>query len=82
MLVTDPEHHRRGAGALLVNWGTQQADKAQLPSFLEASPVGKPLYARLGFEEIHEEVFDLTKYGGVGKDSNTVMIRQPISLPN
>ncbi|KAF2793092.1 acyl-CoA N-acyltransferase [Melanomma pulvis-pyrius CBS 109.77] len=77
MLVTDPEHHRRGAGALLVKWGTAQADAANLPSFLEASEAGRPLYARLGFAPVHVEVFDLSKYGGEGKDTNTIMIRQP-----
>lgn len=78
MLVTDPEHHRRGAGALLVKWGTAQADAANLPSFLEASNAGRPLYARLGFVPVHEEVFDLSKYGAEGEDTNTIMIRQPV----
>lgn len=75
--MTDPEEQRRGAGAMLIKWGLDQADKAQLPSFLEASEAGRPLYVRWGFEAIAEEVFDLTKYGGEGTDSNTVMIRQP-----
>ena len=79
MLITDPAHHRRGAGALLVKWGTEQADTHNLPSFLEASEAGKPLYARLGFVAVHEEVFDLAKWGLEGKDTNTLMIRQPVS---
>jgi GNAT superfamily N-acetyltransferase len=79
MLITDPAHHRRGAGALLVRWGTDQADKNNLPSFLEASEAGKALYARLGFVAEHEEVFDLAKWGGVGRDTNTLMIRPPVS---
>jgi predicted N-acetyltransferase YhbS len=62
MLVTDPEHHRRGAGAMLLKWGTEQADKSQLPCFLEASVVGRPLYARFGFEPRLEEAFDMSKY--------------------
>jgi predicted N-acetyltransferase YhbS len=78
MLVTDPEHHRRGAGELLVRWGTEQADEAQLPSFLEASLMGRPLYARLGFEPQEEEVWDLKKYGLEGTDVSTPMIRQPV----
>lgn len=77
MLVTDPTHHRRGAGGMLVRWGTERADKAQLPAYLEASQEGRPLYARLGFKPIHEQTFDLTKYGGQGMDKNTVMIRDP-----
>lgn len=77
ILATHPDHHRRGAGAMLLKWGLEQADKAQLPAFLESTPTGKPLYARLGFEPVHEEVFDLTKYGLEGSDVSTVMIRQP-----
>jgi GNAT superfamily N-acetyltransferase len=78
ILVTDPEHHRRGAGAMLIRWGTAKADKAQLPAFLEATQVGRPLYAREGFEARHDEVFDLSKYGAQGTDCSTVMIREPI----
>ncbi|KAJ4345102.1 hypothetical protein N0V95_005915 [Ascochyta clinopodiicola] len=78
LLVTDPAHHRRGAGAQLIKWGTSQADAAQLPCFLESSVMGRPLYARCGFTPRHEEVFDLQKYGGEGKDINTVMIRDPV----
>ena len=82
MLVTDPEEQRRGAGAMLLKWGTDQADRAQLPSYLEASEAGKPLYTRWGFEAVKEVIFDLTKYGGEGKDYNTIMIRQPQKTPN
>ncbi|KAF2831880.1 hypothetical protein CC86DRAFT_312443 [Ophiobolus disseminans] len=78
ILVTDPEHHRRGAGAMLVKWGTAIADDAQLPGFLEASAAGRPLYERCGFEAKHEEVWDLTRFGLQGTDVNTVMIREPL----
>ena len=78
ILITDPAHHRRGAGAKLVNWGTAQADAAQLPCFLESSVTGRPLYARCGFTPRLEQKFDLARYGGVGEDMNTVMIRDPV----
>ncbi|KAF2134105.1 hypothetical protein P153DRAFT_281459 [Dothidotthia symphoricarpi CBS 119687] len=78
ILVTDPEHHRRGAGAMLIEWGTEKADDAQLPSFLEATRMGRPLYERMGFEKRYEEVFDLSQYGVKGEDSSTVMIREPL----
>jgi GNAT superfamily N-acetyltransferase len=51
ILVTDPDHHRRGAGAKLIRWGTERADDAQLPSFLEASLMGRavgPFKVRTG----------------------------------
>jgi predicted N-acetyltransferase YhbS len=76
--VTDPQHHRRGAGSMLIKWGTSQADIAQLPCFLESSVMGRPLYASHGYTPRHEEVFDLSKYGGEGEDMNTVMIRDPV----
>ena len=78
ILITDPEHHRRGAGAKLISWGTLQADAAHLPCFLESSIMGRPLYARCGFTPRYEQRFDLTKYGGDGEDINTVMIRDPM----
>jgi hypothetical protein len=64
---------------MLIRWGTEQADKAQLPAFLEATMAGRLLYAREGFEPQHEEVFDLAKYGLQGTDVSTIMIRQPVS---
>ncbi|KAF2710352.1 hypothetical protein K504DRAFT_476343 [Pleomassaria siparia CBS 279.74] len=80
MLVCDPNHGRRGAGAMLVKWGTSQADVLNLPCFLEASEMGRPLYARLGFVPVHEEIFHGAKYGlDTGDEVNTCMIRQPVS---
>jgi len=35
---------------MLLEWGTKQADRARLPAFLESSPMGKPLYGRMGFQ--------------------------------
>jgi len=77
MLVVDPEYQRRGVGDMLVKWGIEKADKVQLPSFLEASEVGKGLYLKNGFEAVNEEIFDLSKYGRKGIEVNTAMIRQP-----
>jgi|TARA_R110002003_G_scaffold97_5_gene7770 hypothetical protein len=65
---------------MLIKWGTEKADKAQLPSFLESTLVGRQLYARMGFEARYEEVFDLSKYGLQGTDTSTVMIREPLLM--
>ncbi|KAF2804145.1 uncharacterized protein BDZ99DRAFT_153585 [Mytilinidion resinicola] len=76
LLVTLPHHHRRGAGTLLLKWGLDQADAAGLPTYLEASEMGRPLYARLGFEPKKETRFDLSRYGGSeGVEINTAMVR-------
>jgi GNAT superfamily N-acetyltransferase len=63
-LVTHPDHHRRGAGAMLVQWGCEKADELGVEAFLEASPMGQPLYARYGFETVKEVGIDLRQYGG------------------
>lgn len=63
---------------MLIRWGTEQADKAGLISFLEATETGRPLYKRHGFEEQETFVIELSKYGGTGVEKNTTMIRQPV----
>ncbi|EKG18678.1 hypothetical protein MPH_04024 [Macrophomina phaseolina MS6] len=78
LLITHPNHYRRGAGSMLIRWGTQKADNAGLICFLEASQAGRPLYKRHGFEDRETTEFDLAKYGGTGVDKNTTMIRQPV----
>ncbi|KAF1836774.1 hypothetical protein BDW02DRAFT_545349 [Decorospora gaudefroyi] len=78
ILVTDPQHHRRGAGAMALRWGFNKADEVQLPCFLESSPMGKPLYERMGFKVQEVVTWDLTKYGLEGEDTSTVMLREPV----
>jgi hypothetical protein len=63
-LVTLPRHERRGAGGMLVRWGCEKADEAGVQAYLEASPIGAPLYARHGFVGLEEMQLDLRKYGG------------------
>ncbi|KAI8936093.1 hypothetical protein NX059_007592 [Plenodomus lindquistii] len=77
ILGTDPAHHRRGAGGMLLQWGVERADRDNLPAFLEASLMARPLYAKFGFTPREEVVWDLTKYGLSGTDMSTVMIRDP-----
>lgn len=63
-LVTLPQHERRGAGSMLVRWGCEKADEAGVEAYLEASPMGAPMYARHGFEEVKQIELDLRQYGG------------------
>lgn len=49
MLSTHPEHERRGAGSMLVKWGTDFADNLGMKAFVQGSRRGKPLYERYGF---------------------------------
>ncbi|OCL15212.1 acyl-CoA N-acyltransferase [Glonium stellatum] len=66
LLVTHADHHRRGAGSMLITWGTAQADEMGLDAYLEASEMGKPLYERHGFEDVKLLHFDLSRFGGKG----------------
>jgi GNAT superfamily N-acetyltransferase len=63
-LVTLPKHERRGAGSMLVRWGCEKADEAGVEAYLEASPLGVPLYSRHGFERVRDVELDLRKWGG------------------
>ncbi|KAH7091415.1 hypothetical protein FB567DRAFT_518601 [Paraphoma chrysanthemicola] len=63
-LVTLPQHERRGAGSMLVRWGCEKADQAGVVAYLEASPVGAPMYARHGFERVTQFELDLRRWGG------------------
>lgn len=44
-----PSHRRRGAGRLLVEWGTKKADELGVEAFVESTPDGRPLYESCGF---------------------------------
>jgi hypothetical protein len=51
-LLKLPAAQRKGAGAAGLIWGLQQADELGLPAYLEASGMGRPLYAKHGFNEV------------------------------
>lgn len=71
-LICHPDHHRRGAGRMLMQWGLDKADELGLPAYLEASAAGVRLYQSVGFEPQKELIFDATKYGGRAKDVHMV----------
>ena len=62
---------------MLIQWGCDIAQKHGVPSFLEASPAGLPVYQKSGFKEVGRFVFDLEKYGGKGSRINVQMIKYP-----
>ena len=66
-LVTLPQHGRRGAGSMLVRWGCEKADEAGVEAFLEASPMGAPMYARHGFQPVKTVELDLRRWSGEDK---------------
>jgi GNAT superfamily N-acetyltransferase len=74
-IATHPEQQRRGAAGLLMEQFVKEVDYNGLEGYVEASGTGRALYARYGFAPVFERVFELEKYGGSGRDFNTVMIR-------
>ncbi|CAG8953782.1 hypothetical protein HYFRA_00006673 [Hymenoscyphus fraxineus] len=51
LLTVDPEFQRRGAGRLLVRWGTALADELGCTAVVEATDCGVGLYQSEGFED-------------------------------
>jgi predicted N-acetyltransferase YhbS len=75
-----PEHQRRGAGALLTSWGTDVAEKAGVPVYLESSPGALPLYESLGFERLKETVVHRPEVTGEESDVEIpLMVKMPAS---
>ncbi|TVY84162.1 hypothetical protein LSUE1_G004050, partial [Lachnellula suecica] len=55
-IFTDPNFRRGGAATMLMDWGTQTADRLGLDCFVEGSQTGVPLYVRHGFEIIGDRL--------------------------
>ena len=52
---------------MLVRWGCQKADEVGVEAFLEASPMGAPMYARHGFQAVKTVELDLRRWSGEDK---------------
>ena len=49
---------------MLVKWGLEQAKKDNVPAYVEASPMGRPVYERCGFKLDGDPVIeDLSRFG-------------------
>ncbi|KYK61050.1 GNAT family acetyltransferase [Drechmeria coniospora] len=75
LLHTDPEHQRRGAASMLLRWGAAEADRLGLPTYLEASEEGAPLYEKHGFRPVHTIVTDLSRWNGPSNAKVVIMLR-------
>ena len=62
---------------MLIKWGTDRADAANVPVYLEGSPVASGLYRRHGFEQVGEIVIDLSQYKAEGIERTALMLRDP-----
>jgi len=50
-MCVHPDWQRRGAGKMLMRWGSDRTDELGIPAYLEASPYGVPLYKSCGYED-------------------------------
>jgi len=68
MLVVDPGYRGRGIGTALLERAIAHLEARRVPSVkLDATPAGKPLYTRLGFETEYEiERWTLSRPSGAG----------------
>ncbi|POR36994.1 Uncharacterized protein TPAR_02807 [Tolypocladium paradoxum] len=62
---------------MLLEWGVAEADRLRLPSYLEATEQGRPLYERHGFRAVGKLVTDLSKWNGPADADVVLMVRPP-----
>ena len=77
MLVTRAGWRRRGAGGMLLQWGTEQAKKEGAPAYLEAVPAAVSTYMRHGFKHIEDLTIDCRDWGMDGEFVLAVMRKDP-----
>lgn len=61
LLFVHPEHRRRGAANMLLDWGTKKADELGIEAFVEATDNGKPTHERHGFTYMNTLYLDPTR---------------------
>lgn len=62
---------------MLLKWGAAEADRLGLPSYLEASEEGRPLYEKHGFRSVGKLVTDFSKWNGPADAEVVLMVRPP-----
>ena len=75
ILAVRPTHHRRGIGSTHLSWGSEKADELSLPMFLEASPMGRPLYERHGYRAVADVPLDMRNFGHEEELPHVCMLR-------
>jgi len=63
---------------MLIQWGCDKADRDGIDVFLDATPVGRPLYERFGFETVKDNEVDLKPFGVDHIHHTYSMIRKPL----
>ncbi|KAM5442952.1 hypothetical protein MferCBS31731_001825 [Microsporum ferrugineum] len=73
LLAVLPDYQRRGIGGTLLRYGLEEAQKLGVPTWLEASSEGFPLYRSHGFEVVEPFTMRLADYGGREEDGENKM---------
>ncbi|KAJ3462480.1 hypothetical protein MRS44_007266 [Fusarium solani] len=68
VIAVDPKHQGRKAGALLCQYGIEQAERLQIPMYFESSPTTLGLYKKVGFEELKKQVIHAAEDLGTPED--------------
>ncbi|RYP71465.1 hypothetical protein DL771_004832 [Monosporascus sp. 5C6A] len=68
LLCTEPAYHGRGIGAALVKQVLEIADAEGVEAFLDALPLARPLYERMGFAVVDRIEFPLAR-ARTGRDT-------------
>ncbi|ESZ89721.1 hypothetical protein SBOR_9897 [Sclerotinia borealis F-4128] len=77
ILAVDPDYQRRGAGRLLVKWGTAIADELGYVAIVEASEAGRPLYESEGFEYVEHCEANIPERWGDRKGEKFIWMVRP-----
>lgn len=78
ILATHPEYRRMGAASMLMKWGLDRAAEDGAALTLFSSPMGLPLYTKLGFDSL--TVIEIRVEGEKEKSTLPVMVWTPPSL--
>lgn len=81
--VVRPKFQRRGIASELVKWGLRKAeeigeDGQAIECITEASPMGKPVYVKLGFEPEGEVIYKVDEEFENRKRTPDTILRRPV----
>ena len=62
-MMTLPEYQGQGLASMLLRQGLKEIDAQGRRCYLEATPVGLPIYIHLGWKVVDEIKIDLGAYG-------------------
>ena len=77
ILSVDYKYQRKGLGGRLIEWGTDELERRQVPSIIVATQAGYGLYMKSGFVTQDTWDEDLSRWGGSGSYMNAVLTRYP-----